>query len=431
MVRAGRHHRDAGRPEPHRGRHQHAARPRRSREAPRGPPASRRTRPRPVLRRSRPAPSHGPPARHAAAHRRRLGRSRARHRPGGPRLLVRAGLRRQAHRLGRALRPGRPDGRPLRLGLRHPRAGDPALHGQELRRAHQRPLPEPQGPRHRRLAGRGPGHRPHRPRNGPRPPRSAAPEPAGALALFPRLPLGRRHRRPPERGHERPQRLLGLGAGGQPHRRRERQRPGRRLVEPRRRGLRPRRRPGAQHPSPVRRVEPRRARARQVGRGRPRPLPRDAARALRARHPAHGHAAPLHEPALALGPRGLAAPRGGARLRPLRRLRRHGPGRPVRHLVHAQRAGDLRRLRLHPGPLAGRDGPSPLHQGHPPPAPRPRRRLPTRCATVRPNARVGLVQHFAGFEPADPGSRARPPGGRGARHRPQLAAASRRWSPAA
>src|SRR5207249_8122738 len=36
------------------------------------------------------------------------------------------------------------------------------------RRAHQRPLSQPQGARDRRLAGGGPRHRPHRARHGPR-----------------------------------------------------------------------------------------------------------------------------------------------------------------------------------------------------------------------------------------------------------------------
>ena len=151
------------------------------------------------------------------------------------------------------------------------------------------------------------------------------------------VPLGDRHRRPPDRGRQRQQRLVGHGARPDVRLRR-RQRRCLRLLQPLSGGHRPRRRPRSRRLPVLPRVEPDRAGGGRVLAGRPRPLPPDGRHLPRARDPARGDLPPLHPPPVAGRGRHVGGP---PRPRPLRPLLREGHrphGRPDRHGLHPQRA---------------------------------------------------------------------------------------------
>ena len=132
--------------------------------------------------------------------------------------------------------------------------------------------------------------------SGSTPPRAPSRSPTSATAapttsprrpphehLVPRrLPLGRRHRRPPGRGRQRQQRPLGDGARAALAVRRA-QRRRLRLLPPLARGPGPGRRRRAEHLPVQPRVEPDRARGGRVLPRRPRPLPADGRRLPRPR----------------------------------------------------------------------------------------------------------------------------------------------------
>jgi hypothetical protein len=104
-------------------------------------------------------------------------------------------LRRQEDRERREVRPGRPDGGPRLLGVRHAREGHLPEHGQERRRPHQRPLPVTQRTSDRLVEGGRQGHRPDRPRHrhgAPRGDRLAATVLWASRAPGPRAPRSRR-----------------------------------------------------------------------------------------------------------------------------------------------------------------------------------------------------------------------------------------------
>ena len=157
-----------------------------------------------------------------------------------------------------------------------------------------------------------------------------------------RLPLGRRHRRPPERGRQRRQRHLV-----------PRERDADDLPEPLRQGHerlgavgvrpRPRRRDGPERLPVLGRVGARRAARGRVLRGGARPLRSGRRRMPRSRPRADRDVQPLHVAALVRRARRLARRRGARALRPLLR-RRHGslrrPDRARRHLQRARPARD-------------------------------------------------------------------------------------------
>ena len=168
LVADRRHDRDAGRPEPHGGRHEHAAGPhdlvtaKRGRDGPRSSPRHS----------PRPAPRNRATARDPTALRRRLGRARSGTVAGGHRVLVRARLRRQAHFVAASVRPGRPDRRPLRTGRSARAYGSPCSPPARacVVRINDR-FPNHKGRVIDVSKAAAAGHRPHRPRHGRRAPR--------------------------------------------------------------------------------------------------------------------------------------------------------------------------------------------------------------------------------------------------------------------
>ena len=224
--------------------------------------------------------------------------------------------------------------------------------------------------------------------------RSTRKEPHGRVHRHP-LPrwvlLGLRQRLPPGGGQLHQERLVGLGAGGRPHRRRQRLRHRLRPLQPLRGGLRPGPGAGPQRPPPLHRVEPHRARGGPVGHGGGGPLPAGDGVAAPPRPDALRHPPPLHQPPLVPRPRRLAEPAGAGAHRPLRRVHRQGTGRPGALLAHHQRADGRCRRR----PTSSATGP-PQHQdmaeAHgrvPAPAPGPRQDVPGRQGGDDPRAAGG------------------------------------------
>ena len=132
-----------------------------------------------------------------------------------------------------------------------------------------------------------------------------------------RVPLGHRHRRPPDRGRQLEQRLVGVGARPRAARAPSRRGDAATAGTAGREDVAIVRRPRLRRLPVLARVEPHRARGGRVLDGRPRPLPPRSATALReARHRAGRHVPPLHHAALGGRPGRLGGP--GDR-RPLRR----------------------------------------------------------------------------------------------------------------